>query len=203
MYKMKFINNKWNPTFPRNTKSSCPFPLWELCALVWGWANTGSWKRCLWAWKSMISMLWASNIFFPLKILPCLSTAACLDLNIFNLSPLSFLHAPNTCITWVSNHSRNPWRHRAFHAQVATPCSCQKRNTTTHAISSHPNFHANKNQTQNQTYTLWVDEKKLLKFIRIHCMYYKQKSFPSEKPNCCSLSWNRTQYSSKWWYWKD
>lgn len=27
MYKMKFINNKWNPTFARNTQSSCFFPL--------------------------------------------------------------------------------------------------------------------------------------------------------------------------------
>lgn len=46
--------------------------------------------------------------FFPLKILPFLSTAARLDLNIFSLSLFSFLHAPNTCITRVSDEPRNP-----------------------------------------------------------------------------------------------
>lgn len=87
MYKMKFINNKWNPTFSRNIQSSCSFRLSESCVLV----NKvrliqGLGERCLWAWKSMSSMLWASTIFFPLKTLPFLSTAACLDLNIFSLS---------------------------------------------------------------------------------------------------------------------
>ena len=153
MYKMKLINNKWNPTFSRNTKSSCSFPLslWELCVLVWGWADIGSWRKVPLSME--VNELHALGLhhFFPRKILPFLSTAACLDLNVFNLSPLSFLHAPNTCITRVSNESRNPWRHRVFHAQVATSCGCQKRNTTTHAVSSHPNFHANKNQNENQT----------------------------------------------------
>lgn len=153
MYKMKFINNKWNPTFSRNTKSSRSFPL--SLSVVCSCAGLGQ-HRELEKGAFEHGSQWAPRFgpppfFPPLKILSFLSTAACLDLSIFNLSPLSFLHAPNTCITWVSNASRNPWRHRVFHAQVVTSSSCQKRSTTTHAISSHPNFHASKIQTENQT----------------------------------------------------
>lgn len=172
MYKMKFINNKWNPTFSRNTQSSCSFPLslWELCACEQGQADTGSWRKVTLSME--ISELHALDLhyFFSSKKPAFLSTASCLDLNTFSLSPVSFLHAPNTCITRVSNESRSLWRHRAFHAQVATSCPFQKRNTATHAIPYIWIFI----QTKNKTWTLRVGEKKLLRFMRIHRMYYKK-----------------------------
>lgn len=137
MYKMKFINNKWNPTFSRNTVILL-FPSLSL-RVVCSWIRSG-WYRELEKGDPECGSQWAPCFgpppffFSPLKILPFLSVAACLDLNIFSLSPVSFLHAPNTCITWVSSESRSPWRHRAFHAQVAASCTFQKRNTATHDI---------------------------------------------------------------------
>lgn len=186
MYKMKFINNKWNPTFSRNIQSSCSFRLSESCVLV----NKvrliqGLGERCLWAWKSMSSMLWASTIFFPLTTLPFLSTAACLDLNIFSLSP-PFIPS---CSEYLY-HMGEQREQQSLKTQSISCSGCYilylpEKEHCHSCHSLHLIFHPNEKQDLNSQ--SWWEENVRIYENSLHVL--QEKSFPGETPSCCSLSW--------------